>query len=511
MKHNVMLIIRDGYGKLEKCEDNAVCLAKTPFTDFLMEKYPKTTLQTCSQSVGLPKNTMGGSEVGHMTIGAGRVIWQQLERINRTIEDETFFELEAFVSKVRYAKENGKSVHILGLLQDKGVHAHINHLFALLEICRREKMRKDRVWVHVFSDGRDSPPKSAQEYIKILQEKLDEMGIGIIGSICGRFYAMDRDTRWNRTQLAYELLMSGVGHEFKDADECLHYFYSKDVTDEFIEPSVVSEFTGIYEGDVIFCYNYRTDRVRQLFRALCDVTFDEFPVSSKKFTSLNVSVMTSYYDGINASIGFDNPCEKNLLGEVISNNNLTQLRISETEKYPHVTFFFNAQRDEPYINESRVLIPSPREVTTYDEKPEMSCYEIKDVLLKELEKEYDMVVVNLVNGDMVGHCGKLEPAIRAVETVDTCLKEIIEKGLEKGYECIVFADHGNCEEMSGEHQTSHTLNDVDCILVSNKEELQKDKITLHYGGLYDIAPTVLELLNIDIPKEMTGRSLITRK
>ena len=505
MKNKVILVIRDGYGRLDECSNNAVCLANTPHTDYLMDKYPTTTLKTCSESVGLPAGTMGGSEVGHMTIGSGRVIWQQLELINRSIRSENFFSLEVFKEKIKYAKEHNKAIHLMGLLQDKGVHAHQGHLFALIELCRREGIDKDKVWIHVFSDGRDSPPKSVLTYLQTLQSKLDEIGVGIIGSICGRFYAMDRDTRWNRIKLAYDLLVEGVGHQFKDFDDCIHYNYSKDITDEFIKPSVLSNFTGMYDGDVIFCYNYRTDRVRQLFSALCKEDFNEFELSPKEF---KISVMTQYFDTICADVAFENPHEKNLLGEVISNHNLSQLRISETEKYPHVTFFFNAQRNEPYNNENRVLINSPREVETYDEKPEMSIYEIKDNLIKEMDKNYDLIIVNYVNGDMVGHCGKLEPAIKAVEAVDNCLKETVEIGLEKGYDLIIFADHGNCEEMSGEHQTSHTLNDVDCILVSNKEELQKSNITLHYGGLYDIAPTALELLEIEKPDEMTGKSLI---
>lgn len=511
-KNKVMLIIRDGYGKRDEREDNAVVLAKTPYTDMLMKKYPTCLLKTSGEDVGLPYGTMGGSEVGHLTIGSGRIIWQKLELINRTIKDKTFFENKAFIEAVMYAKKNNKAIHLMGLLQDKGVHAHQDHLFALIKLCALQGIEKDKVIIHIFSDGRDSPPKSVLEYISKLHQTIDSCGVGVIGSIIGRFYAMDRDTRWDRTKLAYELLTQGAGTHFNTIEEAVEFNYSLGKTDEFIEACKIGDFCGIYNGDVIINYNYRTDRVRQLTKALLENNFDSDDTFHRELIlDLRPVIMTSYYDNVPAQIAFGTQIPKNTLGEIISKNKLKQLRISETEKYPHVTFFFNGQYDKEFEFENRVLIPSPRDVKTYDEKPEMSIYEIKDALLQEIENKHDLIVVNYVNGDMVGHTGKLSAAIKAVEAVDTCVKETIEKALEFGYDTLIFADHGNCEEMAGEHQTSHTLNDVDCILVSKKEEYQKDKIILKYGGLCDIAPTALYLLGIEQPKEMTGDVLIKKK
>lgn len=511
-KNKVMLIIRDGYGKRNEREDNAVEIADTPYTDMLMQKYPTCQLRTSGEDVGLPKGTMGGSEVGHLTIGSGRVVWQNLELINRCIKDLSFFENTAFLEAITYAKENGKAIHLMGLLQDKGVHAHQDHLFALIRLCAMHRIEKDKVIIHIFSDGRDSPPKSVLEYISKLHQTIDSCGVGVIGSIIGRFYAMDRDTRWDRIKLAYELLTQGAGTHFNTIEEAIEFNYSLGKTDEFIEACKIGDFCGIYNGDVIINYNYRTDRVRQLTKALLENNFDSDKTFHRKLIlDLKPVLMASYYDNVPSKIAFETQIPKNTLGEVISKKKLTQLRISETEKYPHVTFFFNGQLNEPFKGEDRVLIPSPRDVKTYDEKPEMSIYEIKDALLQEMEKEYDLIIVNYVNGDMVGHTGKLGAAIKAVEAVDTCLKETIEKALEHGYDTLIFADHGNCEEMSGEHQTSHTLNDVDCILVSNKEEYQKDNVVLKYGGLCDIAPTTLYLLGIEQPEEMGGELLIRKK
>ncbi|MCH8520151.1 MAG: 2,3-bisphosphoglycerate-independent phosphoglycerate mutase [Nanoarchaeota archaeon] len=511
-KQKVMLIIRDGYGRRDERDDNAVVLGKTPYTDMLMEKYPTCLLRTSGEDVGLPKDTMGGSEVGHLTIGSGRIVWQKLELINRTIKDSSFFENKAFVDEITYAKEHGKAIHLIGLLQDKGVHAHQEHLFALIRLCAIHEIEKDKVIVHIFSDGRDSPPKSVLQYINKLESVMNSCGVGVIGSIIGRFYAMDRDTRWDRTKLAYELLTQGAGTHFNTIQEAIDFNYSLGKNDEFIEACKIGDFCGIYNGDIVINYNYRTDRVRQLTKALLESDFDSNETFHRELVlNIRYVAMSKYYESMPAKIAFGTQIPKNTLGEVISKNKLTQLRISETEKYPHVTFFFNGQYDEEFKGESRVLIPSPRDVKTYDEKPEMSIYEIKDNLLKEMEKEYDLIVVNYVNGDMVGHTGKLSAAIKAVEAVDNCVKETVNKALELGYDTLIFADHGNCEEMAGEHQTSHTLNDVDCILVSSKEEFQKENIVLKYGGLCDIAPTALYLLGVEQPKEMEGEVLIRKK
>ncbi|MFP4401906.1 MAG: 2,3-bisphosphoglycerate-independent phosphoglycerate mutase [Candidatus Nanoarchaeia archaeon] len=508
----VILIIRDGYGKRDERQDNAVKIANTPYTDYLMDTYPTTQLRTSGNDVGLPEGYMGGSEVGHLTIGNGRVVWQNLELINRTIEDKSFFSNEAFVDAITYAKKNGKAIQLMGLLQNKGVHAHQDHLFALLRLCAEHNMEPDKIIIHIFSDGRDSPPQSVKDYISTLERVIDETGVGVIGSIIGRYYAMDRDTRWERIQKAYDLLTSGVGEHFNTVHEAVDSMYERNITDEFIPACSIGSFTRVYDGDVVMMYNYRTDRVRQLTKALVEKEFDS---NNTFFRSVKLNLhfvaMTSYYDNIPAHIAFGTQIPKNGLGEVISKHKLQQLRISETEKYPHVTFFFNGQRNIEFKGENRVLIPSPRNVATYDEKPEMSIYEIKDALLHEMKKEYSLIVVNYVNGDMVGHTGDLNAAVQAVDAVEKCVEETVKEGLKEGYDLLIFADHGNCEEMAGEHQTSHTLNDVDCILVSNREELQKDKIKLQYGGLQDIAPTTLHLLDIEVPKEMSGNNLIMRK
>ena len=507
-KDKVILIIRDGYGKRDERKDNAVLVGKTHFTDKLMKKYPTTLLRTCGEDVGLPKGYMGGSEVGHLTIGSGRVVWQSLEMINRSIKDKSFYAKEAFLEEIEYAKSNGKAIHLMGLLQNKGVHSHQNHLFAMLKLCKLKGMDKDKVIIHIFSDGRDSPPRSLEEYVLELKKAIKKYDVGVIGSLVGRYFAMDRDTRWDRTKKAYDLIVNGKGEKFDDVDFAIKASYDNGEDDEFITPKVIGNFTGMYHGDVIFFYNYRTDRVRQLCKALLEESFTEFETKKLEFKMVT---LTNYYKDIPAKYVFENSNPKNILGEVISKNNLKQLRISETEKYPHVTFFFNAQIEKEFKGESRVLIPSPREVATYDEKPEMSIFEIKDALLKEMEKDYDLIVVNYVNGDMVGHTGKMNAAVSAVEAVDKALEETINFGLLKGYDFLVFADHGNCEEMAGEHQTSHTLNDVDCILVSNKEKYQKNKVELKYGGLKDIAPTALYMLGLEKPKEMTGKNLIVKK
>lgn len=493
----VLLIIRDGYGERTEQQDNAVRLANTPFTDELMKTKPTCLLKTSGEDVGLPKGYMGGSEVGHLTIGSGRIVWQSLERINRTINDESFFENPAFTNLIEYARKNNKTIHLAGLLQDKGVHAHQDHLFAFLQLCKQAGVQ-DQVKVHVFADGRDSPPRSLPEYTKQLQEHLGEASVA---TLIGRYYSMDRDTRWQRTKLAYDLLTQARGERHDTLEEATQVAYDAGENDEFIKPRVVGDYQGMCEGDVFICYNYRTDRVRQLCKALLEEEFQEF--TREKTPSLQAAVMTSYYGDINAQVAYDTTTPTNILGEVISNAGLHQLRISETEKYPHVTFFFNGQREKAYPNEERILIPSPREVATYDEKPEMSIYEIKDQLLEQMKtKKHSLIVVNYVNGDMVGHTGLLQAAIKAVEAVDNCVQETIQVAQECGYDTLVFADHGNCEEMAGEHQTSHTLNEVDCILVSKQDHQLRD------GGLQDIAPTALALLGLPQPKEMTGKSLL---
>lgn len=504
MKNKVILIIRDGYGRRDSPKDNAVVKGKTPYNDHIIDNYPHCMLRTSGEDVGLPKGFMGGSEVGHITIGSGRVVPQSLKRIDNSINNKTFYENKAFLKVIEKVKENNSTLHLAGLLQDQGVHSHQKHLFELLKLAN-EKGVED-IAIHVFSDGRDSPTNGLKQYMKDLEKVLEKQK-GYIATIIGRFYAMDRDTRWDRTKKAYDLIVKGEGNKFTNPNKAIEESYKENITDEFIEPKVNEEYNGMKDGDGLILYNYRTDRVRQLTKSIVEPNFDEFETESKK---IHVACMTQYYENVNAEVAFEERIPENTLGDVISQNNLKQLRISETEKYPHVTFFFNGQAQEEKKGEERRIINSPREVKTYDEKPEMSIYEVTKKLEKELEKEYSLIVVNLVNGDMVGHTGSMEAAVKAVEAVDDCLKKIVEKGLERGYDSIVFADHGNCEEMEGVHKTSHTLNDVDCILVSNKEELQKDKIKLKYGGLKDIAPTTLELFGLKKPKEMTGENLIEK-
>lgn len=505
--NKVLLIIRDGYGHRDDQADNAVVLADTPHTDALMQRYPTCSLRTDGEHVGLPAGYMGGSEVGHLTIGSGRIVWQSLERINQSISNGEFFDKKAFQEVLDRVQETGGDVHLAGLLQNKGVHAHQDHLFACLELCQRAGIASEKVHVHIFSDGRDSPPRSLKQYLSELQDAFEKYEVGHVSSLIGRFYAMDRDTRWKRTQQAYDLLTQGVGTHHQSVQEAVKSAYEDDEDDEFITARVIGEYQGMADGDALIVYNYRTDRVRQLCKALLESDFDEF--ERETTPQIHAAVMTSYYDDIKAQVAFDTPIPDQILGQVIADNDLLQLRISETEKYPHVTFFFNGQRQKPFAHEKRVLIPSPREVKTYDQKPSMSIYEIKDQLIEHIRSEqFTLIVVNYVNGDMVGHTGDLDAAIEAVEAVDDCVHQTLEVALEHGYDSLVFADHGNCEEMAGEHQTSHTLNAIDCILVSDKKHLQADSCSLVDGGLKDIAPTALALLGIPAPKQMSGINLL---
>ncbi len=505
-KNKVILIIRDGYGKRNNPEFNAVIKGKTPFTDKLLKKYPSNLLRTSGEDVGLPKGFMGGSEVGHLTIGSGRVVPQSLLKINKSIENKSFFENKAFLKVIQEVKQKNKTLHLTGLLQDKGVHSHQNHLFALIKLCKEQGLKKEQVKIHIFSDGRDSPQRSIKNYVKELKKVIKETNTGIISTLIGRFYSMDRDTRYERTEKAYNLLIKGEGEEFETIEEAIEDAYSKKENDEFIKPRKIKGYQGIEDEDGMICFNYRTDRVRQLTHALLDEKYNHF---KRKKRTVFFTAMTPYYEDLNANIAFREETQKNLLGDIIANNGLKQLRISETEKYPHVTFFFNGLEDKPKKGEERILIPSPREVNTYDEKPEMSIYEVTEKLVDSIEKsEYDLIVVNFVNGDMVGHTGDMNAAVKAVEAVDKCLEKTINAGLKQNYTSLVFADHGNCEEMAGEHQTSHTLNDVDLILVSNDEKYKN--CSLEYGGLKDVAVTTLNIMDLPVPKEMTGINLIKK-
>ncbi len=499
----VILVIRDGWGFNPKKEQNAIAAAKTPNTNRLMQEYPNTLLKCSGEAVGLGKGYQGNSEVGHLTIGSGRIIWQPMERINNAIAKGEFFKNPAFLKAIENCRRNKTRLHLIGLLQSEGVHAHENHLHALLLLCKKQKFSD--VLVHVITDGRDAQVNDGVKHIKLLKKKIKQFGVGKIATLSGRYYTMDRDKRWERTKKAYDCIARGeCESEFEEIEKEIGQCYSKGKTDEFIVPRKAKGYKGVQENDSIIFYNYRTDRTRQLTQAIVE---KEFPGWERKPLQVCFVAMTSFYKPMNALVAFEDIQIKNLLGKVISKAGLRQLRISETEKYAHVTFFFNGQIEEPSKGEDRMLVPSPK-VATYDLQPEMSAFEVTDKLVQEIGKNcYDFIAVNLVNGDLVGHTGKWEACLKAAETVDQCVGRIVAAGLEKDYVLFIFADHGNLEDKSKQWQTSHTVNDVPFILVSNEPALLKAKLRKG-AGLQDIGPTVLELMGISKPKEMTGSSLI---
>ncbi len=503
MQKKVLMIIRDGWGWRDECTDNAICQAPTPNSDRYMKEYPNTLLAASGLSVGVPEGYQGNSEVGHMTIGAGRIIFQSLVRINKAIAEGDFFKNRAFLSAIENCRSRGTALHIAGLLQTQGVHSHIDHLFALLDLCARENFHD--VLVHVITDGRDAPVTESEVHIAALQKKLSDLGFGKIATVSGRFYAMDRDQRWDRTKKAYDCIVSALCDErFSDALELVKRCHAADEMDEFIVPRAAQWYKGIQAGDSFIFFNFRTDRTRQLTRAMID---EDFPGWERKPLDVFFVAMTQFYAGMNARVAFEEQELHNLLGEVISRSGMKQLRISETEKYAHVTFFFNGQREEPFPGEDRVLINSPK-VKTYDLKPEMSVFEIRDRLVDEIRSgKYSFIVTNLVNGDMVGHTGIPEAIMKAVSAVDQALGDIVEAGLSEGYDILVLADHGNAEDQTPEWRTSHTTNPVPFILISSDEDLRN--VRLAQGrGLADVAPTVLTIFGMDKPVEMTGESLL---
>jgi len=494
----LLLAILDGWGYREKRHGNAIAHAHTPNMDSFMKKYPFTILQAGGTAVGLPAGQMGNSEVGHINIGEGRIVYQDSARILKAIEDGSFFENDVLKKAMEKAKKT--RLHLIGLIGPGGVHALPEHLFALLKMAKENGVR--HVSIHCFTDGRDTPPKSALEHIKRLQKKIDEIGIGEIATIVGRYYAMDRDKRWDRTKKAYEMLTQGKGRKARNAEEAIKKAYEKGETDEFILPTVVKK-TSIKDDDVVIFFNFRPDRARQLTQAFVDAKFKKF---ERKKLNLHFVTMTRYMDGLDAEIAFDKVMLTNTFGEVISKHGMKQLRIAETEKYAHVTFFFNGGREKPFDGEERCLIPSPK-IATYDMKPEMSAYEVTREVIKRIrEKKYDVIILNYANPDMVGHTGIWEAAVKAVEAVDKCIEKVVDAVLKQKGIAIITADHGNVEEMleDGNPKTAHTTNPVPFILIGKDVELRK-------GNLGDIAPTMLELLGIEKPKEMTGKSLIKRK
>ncbi|MFC0775922.1 2,3-bisphosphoglycerate-independent phosphoglycerate mutase [Terrimonas alba] len=502
----VILIIMDGWGLGKVASSDAIQHANVPFTKSLYAAYPNTTLITCGESVGLPDGQMGNSEVGHLNLGAGRIVYQELQRINVAIKDGSLAKNEQLLQAIRFAKQNNKPFHLLGLVSDGGVHSHINHLKAIIEICQAEGLSD--VYVHAFTDGRDCDPKSGLGFIKELQLHLDKT-VGKIATVSGRYYAMDRDKRWERVKLAYDALVNGIGELSNNAITAVENSYANNITDEFIKPVVITNKDGrpvttIKDGDVAFCFNFRTDRCREITEVL---TQKDFPEYNMKKLALHYTTMTQYDQSFqNVHVVFDNDDLKNTLGDILQQNGLKQIRIAETEKYPHVTFFFSGGREIPFEGESRILIPSPK-VATYDLQPEMSAYEMTDALLPEINnKSADFICLNYANADMVGHTGVWEAAIKAAETVDQCVEKVVTAGLANGYTIFLTADHGNSDYLineDGSPNTAHTLNPVPLFIIDKNW-----RGTIKPGKLGDIAPTILFMMGLPIPKEMSGEILI---
>ncbi len=506
MNKKVLLMILDGWGIAANKKVSAVDQARTPYYHQLLQKYPHSQLDASGLAVGLPAGQMGNSEVGHMNIGAGRVVYQDLVRINKAVEEKELDHNPVLVDALRYAKENNKALHLMGLLSDGGVHSHIIHLKGLCSIAGNAGL--SNVFVHAFMDGRDTDPKSGQGFLEDLQRHMQK-STGAVASVIGRYYAMDRDKRWERVKLAYDLLVNGTGEKSNDPVKAVKASYDAGVTDEFIKPIVITDASGkpkatIREGDVVICFNFRTDRGREITQVL---TQQDFPDHGMKKMKLYYVTMANYDDTFkDVRVIFDKDNLENTLGEVLARAGRKQIRIAETEKYPHVTFFFSGGREEPFSGESRILCPSPK-VATYDLKPEMSAADIRDKIIPELEKKSaDFICLNFANPDMVGHTGIFEAAVKACETVDQCNQAVTEVARKNGYSIIIIADHGNSELMindDGTPNTAHTTNPVPCILVDDAY-----KGSIHNGKLGDLAPTILTMMGVPIPKEMTGKILI---
>ncbi|MDR0917715.1 MAG: 2,3-bisphosphoglycerate-independent phosphoglycerate mutase [Oscillospiraceae bacterium] len=513
MKKPIVLIIMDGHGENPDNYGNAIQTAKTPNLDSYYLKYPSTYIGASGMCVGLPDGQMGNSEVGHTNIGAGRIVYQELTRITKSIKDGDFFENEAIVSAIENCKSKNKALHLMGLLSDGGVHSHIEHLFGILEAAKKAELEK--VYVHCFMDGRDVPPMSGKDFIIQLQKKMQELGVGSIATVSGRYYAMDRDNRWERVTLAYDAMVRSVGNFNPDPVDTMQQSYEKNVTDEFVLPTVCDKNGRISLGDSIIFFNFRPDRAREITRTFVDENFSDFPTEKL----LPFFVCMTQYDAQmpNVYVAFSPQTLDNTLGEYISEKGLTQLRIAETEKYAHVTFFFNGGVEEPYLNEDRILVNSPK-VSTYDLQPEMSAYEVCENVVTAVESgKYDVIILNYANCDMVGHTGIFEAAVKAVETVDTCVGKTVEAVLKMQGVVLITADHGNADKMyedDGSPFTAHTTFPVPFIVVgAGNIDLREN------GVLADISPTIIELLNkegfgteevIEQPKEMTGKSLIVK-
>ncbi|MCD6477386.1 MAG: 2,3-bisphosphoglycerate-independent phosphoglycerate mutase [Candidatus Aenigmarchaeota archaeon] len=478
----VLLIILDGWGLRKDKSGNAIKLANTPNFDYMWKSYLHTRLSASGEAVGLPPKTLGGSEVGHLHIGAGRIVKQMLTRINESIKNGEFFKKKILANSIKKCKKEKSSLHLMGLLSDAGVHSHVSHLFALLMAAKKYGLEKNQVKIHCFLDGRDTPPKSAKKYMDKLKREVKKIGVGEIVTISGRYYAMDRDGRWNRTRKALNAIL-GNGLNAKTPEKALKDAYKRGETDEFVKPTIIGDYESLHKNDFVFLFNFRSDRMKQLTFLLLKI-------------NKNVLSMTNYSKELKNKFLFKEEIVKNSLGEVISRKGLKQLRIAESEKGPHVTYFFSGEREKKFRGEDRIIIPSPK-VSTYDLRPEMSAYRITKELLK-VYKKYDFILLNFANGDMVGHTGKLKAAIKGVEAIDKCLGKIYES-LKGEYTIVVTADHGNCEDMRGNLKTSHTFNKVPFILIDDDHRNKK----LREGGLSNIAPTILKIMKIKKPREMS--------
>ena len=510
MKKPTVLLILDGYGERKEKEGNAIALAKTPVMDRLKKEFPYVEGQASGLFVGLPDGQMGNSEVGHMNMGAGRIVYQELTRITKSIQDGDFFENKALKAAVEHCKKEDSALHFMGLVSSGGVHSHIEHIYGLLELAKRAGLKK--VYLHAFLDGRDTPPDSGKSFLLAVEKKMQELGVGEIATISGRYYAMDRDKNYDRVEKAYRAMVDGTGEKASSVEEAIDASYAKKVYDEFVLPTVIEKDGAVHtvsDGDAMIFFNFRPDRAREICHAFCDDDFSFFERGARK--NIFFVCFTDYDPTIpNKHVAFEKEEIHNTLGEVVSNLGKNQLRIAETEKYAHVTFFFNGGKEEPYENEDRILVPSPKEVPTYDLKPEMSCYTVTEKLTEAIRSgKYDLVVANFANPDMVGHTGVLSAAIKAIEVVDECMGKVVDAVESMHGNLFILADHGNADimidEKTGEPYTAHTTNPVPFILVSD------EKHKLREGGcLADVAPTLLELMGIPQPKEMTGKSLLEK-
>ncbi|CUA80836.1 2,3-bisphosphoglycerate-independent phosphoglycerate mutase [Anoxybacillus suryakundensis] len=507
-KKPVALIILDGFALREETFGNAVAQAKKPNFDRYWNEYPHATLTACGEAVGLPEGQMGNSEVGHLNIGAGRIVYQSLTRVNIAIREGEFERNETFLAAMDHVKKHGTNLHIFGLLSDGGVHSHINHLFALLKLAAKEGVKN--VYIHGFLDGRDVGPQTAKTYIQQLNEQIAQIGVGEIATLSGRYYSMDRDKRWERVEKAYRAMVYGEGPSYRDPLACIDDSYANGIYDEFVLPSVIVREDGtpvatIQDNDAVIFYNFRPDRAIQISNTFTNDDFRSFDRGPKHPKNLFFVCLTHFSETVKGYVAFKPTNLDNTLGEVLSQNGLKQLRIAETEKYPHVTFFMSGGREEKFPGEERILIDSPK-VATYDLKPEMSAYEVTEALLKEIEADkFDAIILNYANPDMVGHSGMLEPTIKAVEAVDECLGKVVDAIIAKGGIAIITADHGNADEVTnpdGSPNTAHTTNPVPVIVTKKGITLRQD------GILGDLAPTMLDLLGLQQPKEMTGKTLI---